>query len=122
MPSRSSAMSSTVRAIGPTSQMLGGPKAPLESIRPCVGLRPEIPQFDAGCRTEPPASGPNAAGQMPLATATADPLLDPIASCVGLQGFRGGGYRSASPRLLQANSLTFSLARPVAPAQRHSPP
>ena len=111
-------MSSTVRAMGPTSQMLGGPNAPLESIRPCVGFRPAIQQFDAGCRTEPPASVPNAAGQMPLATATADPLLDPIASCVGLHGFRGGGRRSSSPGMLQANSLRFSLASTMAPARR----
>src|SRR5438309_4311406 len=116
--SSSSAASSTVRVIGPTSQIVGAANAPEESMSPWVGFRPTTPQFDAGWRTEPPASVPNAAGQMPLATATAEPLLDPIARWVRLQGFRGGGQRSSSLGMLQANSFRLSLASTAAPAPR----
>ena len=54
-------------------------QAPPRLTRPTVVLRPVIPQKEAGTRTEPPVSVPSPAGAMPLASATAVPLLDPPA-------------------------------------------
>ena len=46
-------------------------------IRPRVGLIPTIPLQAAGTRPEPAVSVPRARSTIPVATATADPLLDP---------------------------------------------
>ena len=54
---------------------------PLLLSRPTVGLKPTIPLTDAGHEMEPLVSVPIAISTKPLATATADPELDP-------QGFR----------------------------------
>ncbi len=45
--------------------------------RPIVGLTPTSPQKLAGPLTEPPPSLPSENGPSPLATAAADPALDP---------------------------------------------
>jgi len=49
-----------------------------------------IPQCDAGIRIDPPPSLPVANGTMPVATATAEPLLDPPAVRSRSQGLRVG--------------------------------
>ena len=46
-------------------------------IRPDVGRSPVTPQIEAGMRTDPPVSEPSAPSAMPVATATADPPLEP---------------------------------------------
>ena len=45
--------------------------------RPRVGLSPTSPQHDAGMRIEPPPSFACATATMPLATAAAEPPLEP---------------------------------------------
>ena len=70
--------SATVRAIGPTWSKLGASgKTPSIATRPCVGLKPAIPQQAAGMRIEPPLSVPRAASASPVTSATAEPPLDP---------------------------------------------
>jgi hypothetical protein len=44
---------------------------------PNVGFNPTIPQSDAGIRIDPPVSVPIDAKHIPVATATADPPLEP---------------------------------------------
>src|SRR5271165_7293244 len=83
------AASSAVAAIGPrwaTLQHSG--TAPSSLTRPKVGFNPTTPQNAAGIRIDPPPSAPMAAGQRPAATAAADPLELPPASCSKLYGFR----------------------------------
>ena len=53
---------------------------PYLEILPYVGLRPYIPQNEAGCLIEPPVSEPNAISHKSSATAAADPPLDPPAT------------------------------------------
>ena len=62
---------------------------PRRDTRPNVGFSPVIPQWAAGSRIDPPVSDPIAAGAIPVATATADPLLDPPGIRSSPQGFGG---------------------------------
>ncbi len=55
-----------------------------------VGLMPTMPVKAAGSRTEPPPSLPSASGQMPAATAAAEPALDPPGVQVEVPGIAGG--------------------------------
>src|SRR5688572_5997320 len=75
---KSSAASSTVRAMGPidhsVSQALG--KGQL-GTRPGVGRNPTTLQKLPGLRSDEPRSEPSANGSMPLATAAAAPPEDP---------------------------------------------
>ncbi len=57
-------------------------------IRPKLGLSPTIPQYEAGIRIEPPMSEPSANGTQPVATATAEPPLDPPGVRLGSHGLR----------------------------------
>ena len=50
---------------------------PERLILPQVVFSPTTPDKLAGIRIEPPPSIPRARGQIPEATATADPLLEP---------------------------------------------
>ena len=50
---------------------------PKRLIRPTVVLRPTVPHWPAGARTDPPVSVPSPIGAKPLATATAVPALEP---------------------------------------------
>src|SRR4029453_13980369 len=56
----------------------------------CVGFRPQVPQKAAGILAEPPVSETRLIGTMPVATATAEPPLEPPLILVGSQGFRVG--------------------------------
>ena len=42
-----------------------------------VGLKPTMPQYDAGRMVEPPVCEPTASGTMPAATAAAEPADEP---------------------------------------------
>src|SRR5690606_41630956 len=77
------AASSTVRVIGPACA--SGPNGLAGNIgtRPCVGLKPTMPQKDAGIRMLPPPSVPTAHGPMPAATAAAAPPDEPPAVKIG---------------------------------------
>ena len=61
---------------------------PKRLTRPEVGLSPTKPQNEAGMRMEPPVSLPMAAGTIPLATAAAEPPLEPPGIREGSCGLR----------------------------------
>src|SRR5271155_3082790 len=74
----SAAQHLTLFARGPTESKLGASgNAPLSDTRPCVGLKPMMPQKAAGMRHDPPVSVPSVAGVMPSATLTAPPEVEP---------------------------------------------
>ncbi|MNC77709.1 hypothetical protein D3C75_1297440 [compost metagenome] len=62
---------------------------PLRLTRPKVGLKPKIPQQQAGTRTEPPVSVPRLKSASPAATAAAEPLEDPPGISAGKRGLTG---------------------------------
>ncbi len=62
---------------------------PAVETSPRLGLRPTILLNSAGTRPEPAVSVPSAAGTMPVATATAEPELDPPGTSFGSSGLRG---------------------------------
>src|SRR6516225_10941235 len=75
---RSSALSRTVRVIGPSTDSVGHPRKPGNfGTSPNVGLSPTIPQKHDGILIEPPPSVPTESGAIPAATAAPDPPLDP---------------------------------------------
>lgn len=74
---------------------------------PCVGRRPATPHSAAGIRIEPPVSVPSATGAAPMATATAEPPLDPPASRAGSQGLPQPGVR-------QDHASSGTVVRPIA--------
>ena len=55
---------------------------------PNVGFKPTIPQSAEGMRIEPPVSVPTEAKPIPVATATADPPLEPPEMRSSAQGLR----------------------------------
>ena len=66
------AASSRVRAKTPTwSRIRDNTRTPEREILPCVGLKPMIPQKDAGLMTDPLVCEPIANGTIPAATAAA---------------------------------------------------
>src|SRR5699024_6712694 len=82
------AQSATVRAMGPTWSRVGdNGMIPVVGIRLKQGLKAETPQRDAGIRIDPAVSVPRAVGTTPVATAAADPPLEPPAERSGAQGF-----------------------------------
>ena len=116
--------SRTVLAIGPAVSWLWdiGIIPVLETI-PTVGFIPTIEFMEEGPTTEPSVSVPIAAAQKPLATATAEPELEP-------PGVLSVAYalRTCPPRLDHqleerverkfAHSLRFVLPSKIAPALR----
>ena len=50
---------------------------PARLTRPDVGIRPTMPQSEAGPRIDPPVSEPSATGTRPAATAAPDPDEEP---------------------------------------------
>ena len=78
--------------MGPTwSNDHASGSTPARLTRPYVGLRPLIPQSDAGMRMDPPVSEPSAPGQSPAATAAPEPEDEPpqIRCVTASHGFRG---------------------------------
>src|ERR1043166_6409146 len=62
--------------MGPTwSKVCTFGQTPTRLTRPCVGLRPTMPQKAAGLRMDPPVSEPSATVHIPAAAAAADPPL-----------------------------------------------
>src|SRR5277367_135451 len=97
-----SAASSTLRASGPTCSIDSQPDAPgrfssrqpgQSGTRPIDAFMPKRPQNAAGSRIDPPPSLPIAIGQIPLATAAADPALEPPGVRAKSQGLRVVGNR-----------------------------
>src|SRR6267378_2147986 len=84
-----SAVSATVRAIGPVTPIESQPSAfGWYGTSPGLVLKPTTPQNAAGVRSEPPVSEPWAIGPMPVASATAAPPLEPPQVSAGFHGLR----------------------------------
>src|SRR6185437_1225982 len=91
---------------------------PNRLTRPYVGFTPTMPQYDAGCRTDPPVSEPSAMRTMPAATEAADPPDDPPGTRERRMGLSTGPYALFSFELPIANSSQFVLPTSTAPASR----
>ena len=90
--SRASAISGNVRAIGPRVDRRTPRRRFLSPLgtTPCVGLNPQMPHVSYGIRIDPPPSEPVARVTMPLATAAAEPPLDPPELRPSAHGLRVG--------------------------------
>src|SRR5215470_274900 len=77
---------------------------------------PVIPHMEAGLRTEPPVSVPSAAGSMPAARATPQPLEEPPGKWLPPHGFTAGGHGRSKEGPPMANSCVASLPITIAPA------
>ena len=113
-------MSPTVRPMGPMTEY---PLTPSDvrgpsDIRPREGLSPSRPQQEAGIRTEPPSSVPSATGHMPLATAAADPPLEPPGDSVISHGLRHAPFNSDSVTESPPNSGVLVFPTRMKPAAR----
>ena len=88
IPTRSSAQSATLRAIGPATSRLGASgTTPASDTSPRVGLIVEVPLSAEGIRSDPAVSVPVAAGTMCAARAAPDPPLEPPAERARSHGF-----------------------------------
>ena len=72
------------------SMLLTNGKVPLRDNLPKVGLSPHTPHKEAGTRTEPLVSDPNAKGTWCAATAVPDPPEEPPETRVVSSGFLQG--------------------------------
>src|SRR5579875_4100491 len=96
--SRIAALSLTERetTCSTTSPPMMSPRSGPRGLRALVGLKPKIPQHEAGIRMEPPPSFACAAGTIPAATAAAEPPLEPPVVRSRFQGFRVAPNRRGS--------------------------
>src|SRR6202167_4019760 len=109
--SSSSAISSTLRAIGPwTVRLRSILKAGLCGTRPMLGRKPTTPQKLAGLRSEPPISVPWASHAMPVASATAAPPEEPDAEREVSHGLRVAPNTSLKVLAPAPNSGVLDLA------------
>ena len=77
---------------------------------PAVGLKPKVPQKEAGLIIDPLVCEPTASGTWPAATAAADPDEDPPGVCAGLTGLR------VAAGCLKASSVVTVLPMITAPS------
>ena len=89
---------------------------PARLTRPELGMKPAMPQKDAGPRIDPPVSDPSAQGTRPAATAAPEPLDEPPANRSSAQGLRTGGQGRSKEGPPCANSCVASLPSSSAPA------
>ena len=87
-------------------------------MRPGVVRKPTTPQNDAGPRSEPPRSVPSASGHMPVASAAAEPPLEPPAVRSRFHGLRVAPKTALTVFGPNANSGVFVLPMTMAPAAR----
>src|SRR5213593_4395216 len=87
-------------------------------MSPYVGLRPTMPQSDAGCRTDPPVSVPSAQMASPDATAAAEPPDEPPGTRSRSHGLCTGPKAECSFDEPIANSSQFVLPSRTDPASR----
>ena len=85
-------------------------------IRKRLGLSPTTPQQEAGSLMEPPPSFPCATGTIPLATAAAEPPLDPPVLYCKFHGFRVAPCSRLSVVLVKQHSGVFVLPTRINPA------
>src|ERR1700704_406033 len=117
-PSTEGAVIAMARAASPTpaanretqSKLRDAGTTPWVLMRPRVGLSPTTPQHAAGTRPEPAVSVPNARATIPVATAIAEPALEPPAMKAGSMGLRHGPKSGARvPTRPVANWSRFVL-------------
>src|SRR6478752_943390 len=85
---------------------------------PHSGFNPTMPQQAAGILIEPPVSVPTVPRHMPLATAAAEPPLEPPGERDGSCGFLAGPNPESSFVVPNANSCRLVLPTNTAPASR----
>ena len=73
-------------------------------------MNPTTPLYEAGRNTDPTVWDPRAAGHIRVATATAEPLLEPPGVWAGFQGLMVGEGS------MHANSVVTVLPSMMAPA------
>src|SRR6516164_727538 len=81
-----------------------------------VGLKPKIPQHDAGIRIDPPPSLPWAIGTMRLATSAAEPPDEPPAVLSRFHGLRVWPNRTDSVVVVKPSSGEFDFPKMTRPA------
>ena len=89
---------------------------PTVLISPRVGLKPRIPLSAAGTRPDPAVSVAIATGTCPVATASAEPELDPPGTSPPPKTFSGIPYGLRVPLSPVANWSRFVLPTSTAPA------
>src|SRR5947209_3015327 len=114
-----SAISSTVRAMGPVCLSVPNGFVGHTGILPNVGLRPTQPQKLAGIRVEPPPSVPSARVVIPSTTATALPPLDPPEVRLSFHGLRVIPVSGLSVTPFQPSSQVVVLPNRTAPLRRN---
>src|SRR6185295_17981144 len=108
--------------IGPTVSRCSGSigNTPSMGTNPCVVFNPTTPHQAAGTRIEPAVSVPKATSAIPLATATAEPQLEPPGSSLrellsGLEGVEilveAGGRDRKFAQVRFADDLDVALPR-----------
>jgi hypothetical protein len=85
-------------------------------MSPGVVRKPTTPHSAAGPRSEPPRSVPWAMGHMPVASAAADPPLEPPALRARFHGLRVAPNTSFTVLGPKANSGVLVLPSTMAPA------
>ena len=83
-----------------------------------MGLKPTVPHSAEGTRIEPPVSLPSARLTWCVASATADPPLEPPEMRSGAHGLRLVPMPSLTDEMPQANSWVCVLPTRIAPAAR----
>src|SRR5215208_5697525 len=87
-------------------------------MMPKVGLKPTMPQYDAGRRTDEPVSVPYDSGPMRAATAAAEPPLEPPAMRSVFHGLCTGPKCDNVEVPPWPNSSKLVLPKITAPAAR----
>src|SRR5512143_125505 len=112
-------MSSTLRAIGPSTDMSNhGFSVGYAGTRPGVGRKPSTLQNAAGLRSEPPRSLPSASGSIRAASVTAAPPLLPPHVRVVSYGLRVAPKTRLNVCDPAPNSGVLVLPIAIAPALR----
>ena len=111
-------MSRTVRVTTCSTPSAVSERNGPSDIRPWLTFNPTSPQQDAGIRIDPPPSEACDAGTMPLATALAEPPLDPPGDRSGAHGLRVAPNASGSVVGRMPSSGVFVRPTMSKPARR----
>src|SRR5574342_810255 len=112
-----SATSPTVRAMGPVTESESqASSSGYFGTRPGEVRKPTTPQKAAGVLSDPPRSDPSQRGLMPVASATAEPPLDPPQVSAGFHGFRVAPKTALKVLPPAPNSGVLVLPTMMAPA------
>src|SRR6186713_230642 len=114
----SSAVSRTVRDIGPMCATVPYGESGHAGTRPNDGFSPKMPVNAHGIRIEPPPSVPSVRGHMPDATAAAPPPDEPPGVFAGSHGLRVMPVSGLSVTPFQPNSGVVFFPIRTAPLSR----